>query len=432
MRICWKAVRRPDRTTRQLDFVHRVLRHARCDSPHTPRSSAVRSNFNEFLLRFLEFDDTYILDFPYFLDTYPERPMDFIMHLNFHYHALEMLTYANNPAIMDAILFVLSDFLAQDSALFLHQTLTYEFDFDGRRCRIADVLPILLQDASTDRLQSILCIAAQLFSITNDGFDFFVPPLIDFLKSADHQTVVFAATVSNFLIDCAPLSPLATHLSAELPFDSDNIAISHFCFYALITMISAGNHDCFDVDRLFELAYSPMVIDAIGVIGTAAYVSKDLCAQIAAHHDHLFEILTQCPISPKYVCWVVSNICVHGFDFAAHFLDFIPTLCGPIYDDADLVGKLNLATVTVDLMLEAGSAYPDDKAPVFEHLVDCLNLGNTELTVSLFDLFRGEQWASESLREALVALAEAGTDGMDRCAALLIQEIEERLAQEDG
>jgi hypothetical protein len=132
--------------------------------------------FTNFVVGFIDNYHPAILNFLHLLSCTAERPMEWLMAVDFPKLCLGQLDKSGDE-IIDSVLATLSDLVLQDSARFLNAVLTTPFVFCGRPTTLSCYLAALLRDPFSDVsnpcAQSILYIISQIFFVvpeTNDPF----------------------------------------------------------------------------------------------------------------------------------------------------------------------------------------------------------------------------------------------------------------------
>jgi hypothetical protein len=405
-----------------------ALCHADPQLPDEPEDSeSMRDALTTLVVRTLDGDCEALLEFPLLLATTRERPIEWLHSLDFHVSLIGFIDSANEDVI-DAVLFILSDLVLVPNAAFLQAVLFTKFLFRGQEFQLSGFLIAYLPDAPEPalRVQSILYLLSQISTVFPEIVDAFSDFALMCLHDGSSDTKAVAAMVSVFLIRAFPMSPFATHVISELPFDGDDLELSHHCFNAILAMLLCvpPNPFCFEVGDMFRFAFTPLARDALRVLIQATAVLFSKAEQVSLHVDELLQLFTEFPAARTYVCCIVSNCVSVGQTVAERFLPLIPHFSDPALDDSPTPVKCELARAIASILLY--SEVPLDPATcgaTFELLEACLTLPSAPMQTAIIDLLVRAGWESDGFRDALEQLAEIPTapEGIADLAALVLE-----------
>jgi hypothetical protein len=366
----------------------------------------MREALTTLVLRVLDGDSSALFEFPLLFATTVERPLEWLLSIDFHVYLFEYLNGADDR-ICDAVLFILSELILIPSAEFLRAVLFTAFFFRGCRVCLAEFLEGILDTEDFERAESILYILSQIAIVFPERLDRFSEFVVRCLGWKETRTV--AARISVFLVRSFPGSEFAAAVIPELPFDGEDPELSHHCFKAILAMLmcSPPNPTCFEVGDMVRFAFTPMARDALRVLIQATAVLFSKAEEVAEHVDELIRLFQEAPETRAHVSCIVSNCASVGAEVARRFLPFVETFCGPGIDDSPIPVKCEIArAIAATLFYSEVPLDEETWGETFEMLEGMLPMANAGMQSVIIDLLVRARWHSYGFREALEQLAD--------------------------
>jgi hypothetical protein len=405
----------------------KLLCHNVSESPDdTDGSEVLRSGFTTFVVRIMDGDVDAVLEFPNLLDTTAERPIAWLLSVDFLDYLLPFID-SSSDAVIDAVLFTLADLTLVESSEFLHAVLSTPFSFRGALYVLPDFVCREIRNSESDsRCRSLLYLISQIVIVWPEKLDEFGDFIVLCLHAVSPETRCIASKVAVFLIRNFPMSLFSAAVIQELPFDGDDPDLSHHCFNAIIAMLLCQPpvSSCFDVHDMLRFTSGAMGRDALRVLIQATSVLPSAVAEVSDHAGDLLSVFLEREDLRPHVCAIVSNCVSAGETVARQFLPFVPHFCDPAIDDAETPVKIEVARALASVLRYSGEVDGDQWGDVFEMLVAILTLGNLGMQTAILDLLYAARWQSEAFVEALEALVEVEGE-LAELAALILRSMAE-------
>lgn len=393
----------------------------------------------------------YIIDFPLFLKSAKNLPIDIILEKTEDIGTIEnpievnmfmynLIKYAimddeDHQEVSEAALISISKLLKRNSIQILDLVVKTWIDPDDETTALIYQLPYMVERSKTVNQKRALlrCIAA-MSSLMPKSEETFIKFFIDQLQISDQNLRSLkktAASSASQIICTYPISEFSKQIMANLPFDIQDEELSKYCFKALMAQCNQGYFDLFDVPQLIDYAcgcQNRTSYDAVYTLIAATNSSIEVCEDLLNYTSELSFLLHN--MSPKiYICLLILNIVSKGPTFAnpfAFLIDSLPELYFECehYEKAPIIRTLCSIIINdhIDLIVEPHPAY--------DALLDGIYLDDDVIIIIIQTLINLHHY-SEDFHQALLELSENDDDVISYYATSVLNQFFQESPQDD-